>query len=154
MPIYEFEHAIALSVSQKSAIAEAVTHWHATTFKAPRYIVGCRFIDVSHGVLSDTYFGGVAKQANRLFISLRSGTGRTAEQLEEITNTLRSIWTSVVGSTSREAELRYVFVKGTLDSALEGGFMLPMVSCQTRRVNYLCNVLTYRSIARQIRAMG
>lgn len=141
MPLYEFEHLVRLSASQKSSIAEAVTHWHTTTFKAPRYIVGCRFIDVSHGPLSDLYIGGVPKQQNRLFVSLRSGTGRTAEQLEGMTNSLLGIWNSVVGS-SKDAELRAVFVQGVIDSAFEGGFMLPMVSSIRRPASMFNNRLT------------
>ena len=41
---------------------------------------------------------------------------------------LVSMWNIVAGSTL-EAELRAVYIKGTLDSAFEGGFHLPMVCC-------------------------
>jgi hypothetical protein len=126
MPLYEFEHAICLAARQKTALAKAITDWHATAFKAPRFIVACRFIDVSQGPLSETFIGGNSKRINRLFVSLRSGTGRTSEQLEGITYKLVDIWTGIVGSTT-EAQLRAVYIKGTLDSALEGGFFLPMV---------------------------
>lgn len=126
MPLYEFEHVIRLAAGQKSAIAKAITDWHATTFKAPRFIVCCRFIDVSHGPLSDTFIGGQPRKINRLFVSVRSGTGRTHEQLESMTSQIVSIWSGIMGSTS-EAQLRAVYMKGTIDSALEGGFMLPMV---------------------------
>jgi Putative oxalocrotonate tautomerase enzyme len=127
MPLYEFEHVIRLGASQKVALAKAVTDWHAISFKAPRFIVACRFIDVSHGPLSETFIGGESKTINRLFVSLRSGAGRTPEQLEGMTNKLVDIWTSIVGSTI-SSQLRAVYIKGTLDSALEGGFFLPMVS--------------------------
>jgi phenylpyruvate tautomerase PptA (4-oxalocrotonate tautomerase family) len=130
MPLYEFEHFIRLAASQKTAIAKAITDWHATTFKAPRYIVCCRFIDVSQGPLSETFVGGQPKRSNRLFLSLRSGTGRTPEQLEGMTNNIVSIWNGIAGSTV-EAQLRAVYIKGTIDSALEGGFMLPMVRMYT-----------------------
>mgnify|MGYP001560129653 CR=1 len=75
MPLYEFEHAIHLVASQKSAISKGITKWHATTFSAPKFIVACRFIDVSHGTLSKTFIGGEPRKLNRLFISLRSGAG-------------------------------------------------------------------------------
>jgi phenylpyruvate tautomerase PptA (4-oxalocrotonate tautomerase family) len=126
MPLYEFEHVIRLVASQKTALAKAVTDWHATSFRAPRFIVACRFIDVSQGPLSETFVGGESKKTNRLFVSLRSGTGRTPEQLEVMTNNLVDIWTGIVGSTT-EAQLKAVYIKGTLDTALEGGFFLPMV---------------------------
>ncbi|RFU29398.1 hypothetical protein B7463_g6941, partial [Scytalidium lignicola] len=125
MPLYEFEHAIRLAASQKHTLAKAITDWHAMTFNAPRFIVGCRFIDISQGPLSETYIGGQPSKINRLFISLRSGTGRTPAQLEDMTHKLVKIWDEIVG-TSKEAQLRGVYIKGTIDSALEGGFMLPM----------------------------
>ncbi|KAH8800494.1 hypothetical protein F5884DRAFT_810574 [Xylogone sp. PMI_703] len=118
--------SIRLAASQKNAIAKAVADWHATTFKAPRFIVGCRFIDVSQGPLSETYIGGRPSKVNRLFVSLRSGTGRTPAQLEDMTNKLVSIWHDAVG-TSKEAQLRNIYIKGTIDSALEAGVFLPMV---------------------------
>lgn len=133
MPIYEFEHVIRLAASQKTALAKTITDWHATSFNAPRYIVQCRFIDVSQGSLSDIFIGGQPRKINRLFVSLRSGAGRTQQQLEGMTNKLVSMWDNVAGSTP-EAELRAVYIKGTLDSAFEGGFHLPMV-CSSVTIN-------------------
>lgn len=126
MPLYEFEHAVRLAASQKSALARAITDWHATTFGAPRFIVGCRFIDIGQGPLSEVYIGGEPRKTNRLFLSLRSGTGRTPQQLQDMTLKLVSIWEEIVG-TSADAKLRAVYLKGTIDSALEAGVMLPMV---------------------------
>lgn len=127
MPLYEFEHVARLTASQKYTIAKAVTHWHATTFHAPKFIIGCRFVDVSQGTLSDVFIGGEPRKLNRLFVSLRSGAGRTPEQLEGMTTQLVRIWNAAVDK-SVENELKTVFIKSNLDSALEGGFMLPMVS--------------------------
>jgi phenylpyruvate tautomerase PptA (4-oxalocrotonate tautomerase family) len=126
MPLYEFEHAASLTAAQKYEIAKSVTNWHATTFNAPKFIISCRFIDVSQGTLSETFIGGEPRKLNRLFVSLRSGAGRTPEQLESMTIELVGIWDAVV-EKSTENELRTVFIKSNLDSALEGGFMLPMV---------------------------
>lgn len=128
MPIYEFEHAIRLTVTQRQALATAITDYHALTFNAPRYIVNCRFIDVSQGPLSNTFVGGQPSQINRLFVSLRSGTGRTHAQLQGLSDKLESIWDGVVGKGTREQQLRGIYIKGTLDVAKEGGFHLPMVS--------------------------
>lgn len=126
MPLYEFEHVIRLAASQKTALAKAITDWHATTFKAPKFIVSCRFVDISQGALSETYVGGQPRKSNRLFVSLRSGAGRTPEQLAGMTSNILSIWDGIVGQTA-EARLRAVYLKGTIDSAFEGGFQLPMV---------------------------
>jgi phenylpyruvate tautomerase PptA (4-oxalocrotonate tautomerase family) len=127
MPLYHFEHVIQLSGAQKLALARAITDWHATTFNAPRFIVNCRFVDVSHGPLSDTYVGGNPRKINKLFISLRSGAGRTQEQLEGIADKLTDMWTTVIGNDTREKQLRGVYIMGILDSATEAGFHLPMV---------------------------
>ncbi len=127
MPLYHFEHIIRLSGPQKLALARAITDWHAITFRAPRFIVNVRFVDVSQGLLSDTYVGGEPRQINRLFLSLRSGTGRTQSQLQGMADKLTGIWKEVVGTDSDENQLRGVYIMGVLDSAMEAGFHLPMV---------------------------
>lgn len=127
MPIYHFEHAISLSQVQKLALVKAITDWHATTFKAPRFIVNVRFVNISSGLLSDTYVGGAPRQINRLFVSLRSGAGRTPAQLESIADKLEGFWNETVGSGTIEKKLRGVFIQGSIDSAKEAGFHLPLV---------------------------
>jgi len=145
MPIYKFEHVIPLSRSQKTGLAQAITDWHATTFKAPRFIVNVRFVDVSQGVLSDSYIGGAQRQTNRHFVSLRSGTGRTESQLQGISDKLESLWDSAVGK-SRSNQLRGVFILGHIESAKEAGFHLPLVcidpNSQCKCANYLTTHLT------------
>lgn len=127
MPIYHFELAIQLSQAQKLNLARAITDWHAVTFTAPRFIVNVRFVDVSKGLLSDTYVGGEPRQINRLFVSLRSGAGRTKSQLEGMADKLEGFWNQAVGDASTRQQLRGVFIMGALDSAKESGFHLPMV---------------------------
>lgn len=136
MPLYEFEHIARLTASQKSSIARAITNWHATTFHAPKFIIGCRFVDISQGPLSETYIGGEPRKVNRLLVSLRSGAGRTPEQLEDMTMKVVGIWDAIV-EKSAENELRTVFIKSNLDSAREGGFMLPLVRREKSALNGL-----------------
>ncbi|RSL90140.1 hypothetical protein CEP52_014684 [Fusarium oligoseptatum] len=110
MPLYEFHHILPLTGVEKSRLARLITDWHATTFKAPRFIVNCRF-------------------TNKLMITLRSGTGRTAEQYAGITTKLVSFWNDSikeVQATQKEKELKDVFIMGSYDSAFERGFFLPM----------------------------
>lgn len=127
MPIYHFEHAIQLSQTQKLNLVRSITDWHAITFKAPRFIVNIRFVDVSQGLLADTYVGGVPRQINRLFVSLRSGTGRTQSQLEGMADKLEGFWKQAVGDETVRKQLRGVFIMGAIDSAKESGFHLPLV---------------------------
>ncbi|RDW58995.1 uncharacterized protein DSM5745_11201 [Aspergillus mulundensis] len=126
MPLYEFEHAIPLQEPEKQAIAHGITEFHANTFHAPRYIVNCRFIDVSHGPLSDTFVGGKRRQINRLFVTLRSGTGRTADQLRGLMDSVNAVWDEIVAGGGWERQLRSVYIKGCIDAAKEGGFHLPL----------------------------
>ncbi|CAM1505920.1 Fc.00g115570.m01.CDS01 [Cosmosporella sp. VM-42] len=126
MPIYHFEHIIQLSQPQRLTLARTITDWHATTFKSPRFIVNVRFVDVSQGLLSDTYVGGEARRLNRLFVHLRSGTGRTQSQLQGMADKLEEFWKETVNDNSNDKQLRGVFILGDLDSAKESGFHLPM----------------------------
>ncbi|KAK1638876.1 putative oxalocrotonate tautomerase enzyme-domain-containing protein [Colletotrichum phormii] len=129
MPTYEFHHILPLGRSQKANLARLITDWHATTFKAPRFIVNCRFIDIRAANTEDFWVGGHELKTNKLMITLRSGTGRTEEQYKRITTKLVSMWnelTKDIQASEREKELRDVFVMGVFDSAYERGFFLPM----------------------------
>ncbi|KAL7935764.1 hypothetical protein V8C35DRAFT_333609 [Trichoderma chlorosporum] len=126
MPMYHFELAVKLSQTQKMALVRKITDWHATTFKSPRFIVNVRFIDVSQGLLADSYIGGAQRQINRLFVSLRSGAGRSQEQLEGMADKLEGFWNEAVGKDSIATQLRGVFIMGELDVAKEAGFHLPL----------------------------
>ncbi|KAM6537898.1 hypothetical protein FALCPG4_003797 [Fusarium falciforme] len=129
MPTYEFHHILPLTGVQKSHLARLITDWHATTFKAPRFIVNCRFVDIRASNPEDFWVGGRQLKTNRLIITLRSGTGRTAEQYAGITTKLVSFWNDSIKEVQagpKEKELKDVFIMGSYDSAFERGFFLPM----------------------------
>lgn len=131
MPTYEFHHILPLTTVHKSRLASLITDWHATTFKAPRFIVNCRFVDIRASSTENFWVGGRQLKTNRLMITLRSGTGRTQEQYASITNKLVSLWntsTEDIQGNQQEKELKDVFIMGSYDSAFERGFFLPMVS--------------------------
>ncbi|KAL7789158.1 hypothetical protein V8C37DRAFT_386867 [Trichoderma ceciliae] len=121
MPIYHFELATKLTQTQKLALVRTITDWHAITFKSPRFIVNVRFVDASQGFLADSYIGGAQRQINRLFVSLRSGAGRSQEALEGMADKLESFWNETVGRDSIAKQLRGVFIMGELDVAKEAG---------------------------------
>lgn len=132
MPIYEFYHILPLTAAQKSALARAVTDWHASTFRAPRFIVNSRFISTRDTPDEDNYIGAEPFKSNRLVVSLRSGAGRTEEQYQSMTKVLQNIWNEVVKSANcagkeSDKELKDIFIMGTIDSAMERGWFLPMV---------------------------
>ena len=45
MPMYEIEHACALSAEQQQSIAAAITKIHAEMFTTPSFFVNVRFKD-------------------------------------------------------------------------------------------------------------
>ncbi|CAG9948561.1 unnamed protein product [Clonostachys rosea f. rosea IK726] len=129
MPCYEFNHVLPLTRAHKATLARVITDWHATTFKAPRFIVNCKFVDIRAQSSDDNWIGGLPMKTNKLNIFLRSGTGRTDQQYQGITNKLVSIWDEVIKdiqAVESEKELKDVFVMGVFDSALERGFFLPL----------------------------
>ncbi|CAH0057873.1 unnamed protein product [Clonostachys solani] len=129
MPMYEFHHILAITKAQKSNISRAITEWHAATFKAPRFIVNCRFVDIRADHPDNNWVGGLPMKTNKLMITLRSGTGRTEQQYRDITNKVVSLWDEAVKDSQandREKELKDVFIMGTFDSAMERGFFLPL----------------------------
>lgn len=131
MPSYEFHHILPLTRAHKATLARAITDWHATTFKAPRFIVNCKFVDIRAQSSEDNWIGGLAMKTNKLNIFLRSGTGRTAQQYQDITTKVVAIWDDAVKDVQTAAEsdreLNDMFIMGVFDSALERGFFLPMV---------------------------
>lgn len=130
MPSYEFYHVLPLTRAHKAALARAITNWHATTFKAPQFIVNCKFVDIRAQSSDDHWVGGRAMKTNKLNIFLRSGTSRTDQQYHDITFKLVSIWNDTVKDVQaceQEKGLKDVFVMGIYDSAFERGFFLPMV---------------------------
>ncbi|KAL7955560.1 hypothetical protein V8C34DRAFT_291264 [Trichoderma compactum] len=141
MPMYHFELAIKLTQTQKLALVKKITDWHATTFRSPRFIVNVRFMDVTRGLLADTYIGGEQRQINRLFVSLRSGGGRTQEQLEGMADELEGFWNEAVGKDCIATQLRGIFIKRELDVAKESGFHLPLVSLKCETAIMITNVV-------------
>lgn len=91
-----------------------------------------RFINTGDTPDEDNYIGGEPFKSNRLMVSLRSGAGRTEAQYQSMTKALQSIWDEVVEGgdcTGKESEkeLKDIFIMGTIDSAMERGWFLPMV---------------------------
>lgn len=93
--------------------------------------MNCHFTNTVDIPDEDNYVGGKPFRSNKLFVSLRSGAGRTEEQYQSMTKTLQRMWNEAVGEDAgngSDKELKDVFILGTIDSALERGWFLPMVS--------------------------
>ncbi|KAI6891458.1 hypothetical protein KC318_g9444 [Hortaea werneckii] len=63
MPLYEVQHYITLTVSQKDELAEAITKIHSTKFSTPRMFVNVHFTATS---TLRTYVGGKPRQGNHI----------------------------------------------------------------------------------------
>ncbi|TKA33573.1 hypothetical protein B0A50_00409 [Salinomyces thailandicus] len=131
MPLYEIQHHIPLTVSQKDDLATAITNLHATKFRTPKMFVNVTFTDVS---ATRTYIGGKPRQGNHVKANVRSGPSRTKEDWEELCKGVMRAWEDVVGKGlpkvrrgdgEVDTSLRSVILLGDIIGGVEAGFMLP-----------------------------
>ncbi|KAI7156059.1 hypothetical protein KC349_g6546 [Hortaea werneckii] len=132
MPLYEVQHYITLTISQKDELAEAITKIHSTKFSTPRMFVNVHFTSTS---TLRTYVGGKPRQGNHIRATVRNGPSRTSDDWNDLTSQLQSAWTSIVGpglpklrrSDTEEADtsLRSVIICGEILGGMEAGFFLP-----------------------------
>ncbi|KAI7169034.1 hypothetical protein KC324_g11426, partial [Hortaea werneckii] len=132
MPLYEVQHYITLTISQKDELAEAITKIHSTKFSTPRMFVNVHFTPTSH---LRTYIAGKPRQGNHIRATVRNGPSRTSEDWNDLTRQLQSAWTSIVGpglpklrrSDAEESDtsLRSVIICGEILGGMEAGFFLP-----------------------------
>ena len=122
MPIYEVDHACALSEKQQDQLAEAITKIHTTLFTTPSSFVHVVF----HHVSTPTYMAGKRRKSNIVRANIRPGAARTQEQYQSLCNSIHAAWRDAVGNgDTDESKLRAIFVLGTIISGWEGGFMIP-----------------------------
>lgn len=131
MPLYNVEHAIQMTVSQKDELAEAITRIHSEKFTTAKMFVNVVFTDVSEAC---TYIGGKRVTANHIKANVRSGRSRTQEDWNELCLQIEKAWKEIVGKglpkTKRSApdpdtSLRSVIILGGMIGGLEAGFILP-----------------------------
>ncbi|KAI6829401.1 hypothetical protein KC342_g9015, partial [Hortaea werneckii] len=132
MPLYEIQHYITLTISQKDELAEAITKIHSTKFSTPRMFVNVQFTSTS---TLRTYVGGKPRQGNHIRATVRNGPSRTSEDWNDLTRQIQSAWTTVVGpglpklrrSDTEEADtsLRSIIICGEILGGMEAGFFLP-----------------------------
>ena len=131
MPLYEVHHASPLTLSQKDALASAITNLHATKFSTPKMFVNVAFSDVSQ---SDTYIGGERSRANHIRAHVRAGPSRTREDWEDLCAGIAGAWEKIAGTPlprskgrpeHADTKLRSVIVMGGILGGLEAGFALP-----------------------------
>lgn len=131
MPIYEVQHAIPLSISQKDELAAAITHIHSQNFTTPKIFVQVSFTDVSE---SWTYIAGKRRAGNHIRGQVRTGPSRTQEDWNGLLKALSDAWYDIAGTPlptrkggkeQGDTSLRSVILTGGLVAGLEAGFVLP-----------------------------
>ncbi|KAI6868473.1 hypothetical protein KC338_g3940 [Hortaea werneckii] len=133
MPLYEVQHYITLTVSQKDELAEAITKIHSTKFSTPRMFVNVHFLDTS---TLRTYIGGQPHQANHIRALVRNGPSRTSQDWNDLTAQLHTAWTSIIGpglpklrrsdtAEQPDTSLRSIIICGEILGGMEAGFFLP-----------------------------
>ena len=126
MPIYEVQHAISLTLSQKDELASAITQIHSQKFTTPKIFVQVYFTDV---VNTSTYIGGKRRTGNHIRGQVRSGPSRSQKDWNELCKALSDAWYHVVGTKGGggqdETSLRSVILMGGMVAGLEVGFILP-----------------------------
>lgn len=134
MPFYDIQHALSLTPAQHQKLAQAITHLHAHTFKAPSLFVNIKFTERQ----IDKYFigGHERSNVNRIFVHLRSGSSRSPEVLAKLAQDVERVWYETWGIINYEQtmkrnevgkkELQAVFIIPGL-VAREKGVSIPKV---------------------------
>ena len=139
MPLYEIQHTIPLTISQKDELAQAITHIHSEKFTTPKLFVNVSFTDTSQAW---TYVGGRRQTGNHIRGTVRAGPTRTQQDWNELCIAIQDAWTKIAGtplptgkyaangtdangSVSQDTSLRSVIVVGGIIAGLEAGFVLP-----------------------------
>ncbi|KAK4544440.1 hypothetical protein LTR36_004331 [Oleoguttula mirabilis] len=131
MPLYEIQHHISLTSSQKDDLAIAITRIHSTKFLTPKMFVNVTYTDVSE---TRTYIGGKQRTGNHIKANVRSGPSRTQEDWNDLSRQIAAAWDDIVGkglpkvrraAPDPDTSLRSVILLGGLVGGLEAGFILP-----------------------------
>ncbi|KAJ4257928.1 hypothetical protein NW757_003556 [Fusarium falciforme] len=129
MPLYTVSHAAPLSLDQKEALAEAITHLHADRFKSPRWYINVIFTDAS---AQTVFVGGRRRLVNHITARVRSGPTRSRESFNELCSEINSAWHRIVHPelsaselAPRELELAAIFITSELVAGMKVGFPVP-----------------------------
>ncbi|GIZ44097.1 hypothetical protein CKM354_000730600 [Cercospora kikuchii] len=118
MPFYEVRHVDPLSQAQQDSLAEALTTIHSTKFTTPRLFVNVGFVDQSK---VNTYVAGKPRKGNSIAANVRVGPSRTQKDWDQLCEEVVAAWQKIVP----DAELRGVFILGSMTAGWEAGFTMP-----------------------------
>lgn len=132
MPLYEVNHSVLLTSSQKSDLAQAITSIHSTRFITPTLFVHVKFHDTSS---TDLFIGGAAKQKSHILAHVRAGPSRSRQDYNALCADIARAWDEIVKPLPQvkrsapeegdERGLYSVFVLGDIAAGIEAGFEIP-----------------------------
>ena len=134
MPLYEVNHAVILTASQKADLASALTQLHSTRFSTPRMFVNVRFTDISSlKETGDFYVGGRAQTPSHILAHVRTGPSRKTSEFNALCSDVTAAWDEIVkplpkvkrSAPDEERGLYSVFVLGDIVAGMEAGFAIP-----------------------------
>ena len=124
MPNYVVTHQFDISESERTAIAQAITHTHGSMFSVPYLFVNVTFQPTSQYT---SYAGG-----RRVVNAINSVTGyvrnvsRPQEQYAELCHRIEEGWKNAIGPNfSKEKQLTSIFIQGIIAAGWEQGVMIP-----------------------------
>jgi Putative oxalocrotonate tautomerase enzyme len=124
MPNYVVTHQFDISESERTAIAQAITHAHGDMFSVPYIFVNVTFQPTSQCV---SYAGGkrVTKATNSVTGYVRN-VSRPQEEYAELCHRIKEGWKNAIGpNSSQEKQLTSIFVQGIIAAGWEQGVMIP-----------------------------
>jgi Putative oxalocrotonate tautomerase enzyme len=124
MPNYTISHQVNLNEEERTAIAQAITHVHASMFSIPGLFVSVTFQPTSQCI---SYSGGkrVSNITNTVTAYVRS-VSRPREEYVELCHRIEEGWKNAIGpNAGKEKQLTSIFIQGTIVAGWEQGVMIP-----------------------------
>ncbi|KAI1614044.1 hypothetical protein EDD37DRAFT_471741 [Exophiala viscosa] len=131
MPMYQIQHTIPLTASQKHAIARSITSLHSTTFVTPSLFVNVVFQHLKTSDDGPNYFlAGEPTSAshgpNRILALVRSSPGRTKATFDDLAVKIENAWYDAIGdSHDKQAKKMHFIAFYPMIAVRENGVAIP-----------------------------
>lgn len=132
MPFYTIHHLTPLTLTQKDALAAAITKIHSEQFSVLRNFIHLRFLPVPE----DSYIGGLRRSENHIIANVRAGPARTQSDWDSLCLAIKAAWDEIVvddpvprakgaGGDEGERALNAMFLVGSAVGGMELGVLTP-----------------------------
>ncbi|KAK4940508.1 hypothetical protein LTR10_019382 [Elasticomyces elasticus] len=137
MPMYQIQHTVPLTSSQKHAIARSITSLHATTFVTPSLFVNVIFQHLKPSEDGPTYFlagepTSTPHGPNRILALVRSSPGRSKQTFDDLAVKIEKAWYDAIGdSHDKQAKKMHFIAFYPMIAVRENGVAIPDVSIKS-----------------------